>query len=105
MASSNEIWDAEGSSGFNVGTPVLGSGVTISGELGVGWDSGASMVAAERGACDSSDSAAEGIDMVSALPPLFLRFCGGGGLMTKSLGLMTPFARNTTSRHRLQSSS
>lgn len=41
----------------------------------------------------------------SPFPPLFLRFCGGGGLTTKLRGDKLPLARKMTSLHRLQSSS
>jgi len=50
-------------------------------------------------------SASRGTGTVSAFPPRFLRFWGGGGLMTMWLGLSLPLTRKTTSRHRPQSSS
>ena len=99
MASSNEICCGEESSGFSVCT-ALGASIAMSAP---GCDSDSSVVVV--GSCGGNGSTTEAVDTVSALPPLFLRFWGGGGLMTKLLGLMTPFARNTTSRHRLQSSS
>lgn len=100
------FWIASSTVSWVTGGPVSASlPIERFSTVGSSTDDGVagSVTSEERGF--DGESAFSISDTNSAFPPLFLLFCGGGGLITIWLGRMRPLALKTTSRQRLQSSS